>query len=95
MQTIEVEPTLDRSTSVYKTCNVDFAAALVVDCLLSLESWDVSPDGKRLEFSFADPHGHGQSLEIAFQNSRDFRLFGVRKYLVDKTRVVTNPRRSR
>jgi hypothetical protein len=93
MKTLEVEPTLDRSTQSFSTCNVDLAAALVVDSLLTLESWDVSRDGKRLEFRFADPQDRGKSLEIAFQNSRDFRLFGVRKYLIDKTRAVTNPRR--
>lgn len=92
MQTVQVEPTLDRFTQSFTTCDVDFASVLVVDGSLALESWDIAPDGKRLEFRFSDPAGKGKALEIAFQrDSRDFRLFRTRKYLVNKSHEVLRP----
>ncbi|MBZ5684675.1 MAG: hypothetical protein LAP86_06540 [Acidobacteriia bacterium] len=93
MQTEEVvDPTLSSSSRSYSTCDLDFAATMIMEGTLTLAGWDPSLDGRRVEFRFADPEGKGPRLEMEFQNSHALRLFNVRKSLVNKTRDVLRRR---
>jgi hypothetical protein len=87
-----VNPTLSSCPRSYSTCDLEFATTMIVDGILALQGWDPAPDGKRVEFRFADPQSQGCRLELEFQNSRERRLFNVRKSLVNKTRDVLRRR---
>jgi hypothetical protein len=64
-----------------------FASFLLTDGVLRLLGWGLTAT-REVEFTFDDPEGKGPDLEIAFRQSRDYRLFANRQYLMEKMRTV-------
>jgi len=77
---------LDQPTT-FTTTSTQFAAYLITDAVLQLLSWGLNAH-RTVEFVFADPDARGPTLEIAFRNSRDYRLFANRQFLLEKMRGV-------
>jgi hypothetical protein len=78
-------PSLPNPPKTFSTTSTQFAAQLITDEVLRLLSWDLAAS-REVEFTFDDPEAKGPDLEIAFRNSRDFRLFQNRQYLIEKMR---------
>jgi hypothetical protein len=84
---ISSSPSSPNQVTTFSTTSTQFAAFLITDGVLSLLSWDLNAN-RDVEFKFADPESRGPTLEIAFRNSRDYRLFANRQYLLEKMRSV-------
>lgn len=80
-------PSHSEQATTFSTTSTQFAAYLITDGVLPLLSWDLNVN-REVEFTFADPETRGPTLEIAFRNSRDYRLFANRQYLLEKMRGV-------
>jgi hypothetical protein len=81
-------PSFSNPPNIFSTTSTQFAALLITDGILQLLSWDLNAN-RDVEFKFADPESRGPTLEIVFRNSRDYRLFSNRQYLLEKMRSVT------